>query len=171
MNIPSIGVGKTVFAVDGITQKGVKDMSDEKLLKGGDLEYLIGKSGKVWGAAFRSTDDSKNPIIISIGHRISLDSAIDVVKSWIVGYRIPEPIRQADKRSRVWVQKSYDGFNKRSKKNKDDYKEKYQKVTKDYNKQESKKDNDSETYKPKGKEWIPKKKKQITNDDGWTTMG
>ena len=99
-------------------------MSEQKLLKGGDLEYLIGDSGKYWGAAFRSTwsykntyfiifcctDDSKNPIIISIGHRISLDTAIDVVKSWIIGYRIPEPIRQADKRSRVWVHKAYDGY-------------------------------------------------------------
>lgn len=39
MDVPSIGVGKTVFAVDGITQKGVKEMSEQKLLKGGDLEY------------------------------------------------------------------------------------------------------------------------------------
>mmetsp|Transcript_21539 Transcript_21539/g.24767 ORF Transcript_21539/g.24767 Transcript_21539/m.24767 type:complete len:82 (+) Transcript_21539:253-498(+) len=81
MDVPSIGVGKTVFAVDGITQKGVKDMSDEKLLKGGDLEYLTGKSGKVWGAALRSTDDSKNPIIISVGTRVSLETAISVVRA------------------------------------------------------------------------------------------
>jgi endonuclease V len=54
MDLPSIGVGKTVFAVDGITQKGVKEMSEKKLLKGGDLEYLTGKSGKHWGAALRS---------------------------------------------------------------------------------------------------------------------
>jgi hypothetical protein len=40
MDVPSIGVGKTVFAVDGITQNGVKEMSQEKLLKGGDLEYF-----------------------------------------------------------------------------------------------------------------------------------
>ncbi len=54
MDVPSIGVGKTVFAVDGITQRGVKEMSEKKLLKGGDLEYLTGKSGKDWGAALRS---------------------------------------------------------------------------------------------------------------------
>ena len=54
MDVPSIGVGKTVFAVDGITQKGVKEMSEQKLLKAGDLQYLVGRSGKHWGAAFRS---------------------------------------------------------------------------------------------------------------------
>jgi len=54
MDVPSIGVGKTVFAVDGITQKGVKEMSEQKLLKAGDLQYLFGRSGKHWGAAFRS---------------------------------------------------------------------------------------------------------------------
>jgi len=28
MNIPSIGVGKTVFAVDGLTQKNVKELCE-----------------------------------------------------------------------------------------------------------------------------------------------
>ena len=65
MDIPSIGVGKTVFAVDGLTQIGVKKLCEKNLLKGGDLIELIGDSGKVWGAALRSTDDSKNPLIIS----------------------------------------------------------------------------------------------------------
>ena len=50
-DVPSIGVGKTVFAVDGLTQRGVKDMSEKQLHKGGDIVKLVGKSGKVWGAA------------------------------------------------------------------------------------------------------------------------
>lgn len=60
--------------------------------KGGDLVELVGKSGKIWGAALRSTDESKNPIIISVGHRIALDTAIRVVKASILKYRIPEPV-------------------------------------------------------------------------------
>lgn len=108
MNIPSIGVGKTVFAVDGLTQLGVKKLCDENLKKGGDLIELVGKSGKVWGAALRSTSESKNPIIISVGTRVGIQTAIAVVKACIKKFRIPEPIRQADQRSRQLAQKYYD---------------------------------------------------------------
>lgn len=109
-NLPTIGVGKNVFAVDGITQLGVKLLCEEKLQKGGDLVKLVGKSGKIWGAALRSTDESKNPIIISVGHRISLESSIRVVKASIKKVRIPEPIRNADLKSRSLVKKYYDSW-------------------------------------------------------------
>ena len=69
---------------------------------------LVGKSGKVWGAALRSTTESKNPIIISVGHRITLKTSIDVVKACIKKFRIPEPIRNADLKSRTLVKKYYD---------------------------------------------------------------
>jgi deoxyinosine 3'endonuclease (endonuclease V) len=99
--IPTIGCGKTVFAVDGITVNSVKKISKD-LLQAGDKSLLVGKSGKVWGCALRATDESVNPIIISVGHLISLDSAIKVV-SQACFYRVPEPIRQADKLSRRLV--------------------------------------------------------------------
>jgi len=83
MDLPSIGCGKTVFAVDGLSQIGVKKLCEANLHKGGDLIKLEGNSGKVWGAALRSTSDSKNPIIISVGHRVSLETAIDVIKACI----------------------------------------------------------------------------------------
>ncbi len=69
---------------------------------------LVGTSGKIWGAALRSTTDSKNPIIISVGHRITLDTAIKVVKACIHKFRIPEPIRCADLKSRTLVKQYYD---------------------------------------------------------------
>lgn len=68
----------------------------------------MGDSGKVWGNAYRSTQESKNPIIISIGHKITLENAIKVVKACIRKYRIPEPIRMADQKSRELVRKYYD---------------------------------------------------------------
>jgi deoxyinosine 3'endonuclease (endonuclease V) len=43
--IPTIGVGKTVFYIDGITKSSVKTLS-ESLLNGGDFCYLTGDSGK-----------------------------------------------------------------------------------------------------------------------------
>lgn len=43
----------------------------------------------------RSTDDSLKPIYVSIGHRVSLNTAIKIVKI-TCKYRVPEPIRQVD---------------------------------------------------------------------------
>lgn len=69
---------------------------------------MTGDSGKNWGAALRATDESKNPLIVSIGHRVTLDTALDCVKALIGKYRIPEPIRQADLRSRQLVKDIFD---------------------------------------------------------------
>ena len=86
----------------------MKDLCEKTLHKGGDLVELVGNSGRVWGAALRSTSESKNPIIISIGTKVSLTTAIDVVTACIKKYRIPEPIRCADLKSRSLVKKYYD---------------------------------------------------------------
>jgi deoxyinosine 3'endonuclease (endonuclease V) len=105
VDIPTIACAKTVFAVDGITKNKVKEIADT-LTYAGEFKYLKGKSGATWGAALRSTEDSTDPIIVSIGHRVSLDTGIDFVKSCIQ-YRIPEPIRIADLRTRALI-KQYD---------------------------------------------------------------
>lgn len=97
-DIPTIGCGKTVFAVDGITAFGVKNLS-KTLRAAGDVINLVGNSGKIWGCALKATEESVNPIIISVGHKISLESAIKIVSASCI-YRVPEPIRQADKLSR-----------------------------------------------------------------------
>ncbi|XP_022929569.1 endonuclease V isoform X2 [Cucurbita moschata] len=62
--------------------------------------------------AMRSTADSLKPIYISIGHRVSLDTAIRIVKS-TCKFRVPEPIRQADIRSREYLRKFQMGMLKR----------------------------------------------------------
>jgi deoxyinosine 3'endonuclease (endonuclease V) len=97
-SIPTIGCGKTVFSVDGITKYSVKEAS-KGLYKGGDFIYLKGNSESIWGAALRCTDHSIDPIIVNIGHKISLDSAINLVNKCCL-FRVPEPIRIADKKSR-----------------------------------------------------------------------
>jgi len=47
------------------------------------------------GAAFRARD-SVRPIYVSIGHRVSLPRAIELVRSVSDGFRIPKPTREAD---------------------------------------------------------------------------
>ncbi|UCG15998.1 MAG: deoxyribonuclease V [Phycisphaerales bacterium] len=47
------------------------------------------------GAVVRTRDDVK-PVYVSIGHRIDLDTAVDLVVSCCTGFRLPEPTRLAD---------------------------------------------------------------------------
>ena len=115
-DIPSIGVGKTVFSVDGLSAKGVKELAEKTLVKGGDTVDLVGESGKVWGVALRATDNAKNPLIVSIGHRVSLETALKCTKACIDKVKIPEPIRQADLRSRERVKEVYDSHKKKERK-------------------------------------------------------
>ncbi|KAF4368628.1 hypothetical protein G4B88_020024 [Cannabis sativa] len=90
--------------VDGLTLSGVKELLKARKNSCGDFINLIGDSGHVWGVAIRSTENLLKPIFISIGHRISLEAAIKIVKM-TCKYRVPEPIRQADIRSRDYLRK------------------------------------------------------------------
>jgi deoxyribonuclease V len=55
--------------------------------------------GETIGAVVR-TRSRVNPMIISLGHRISLESSIHYVLRCAKGYRLPEPTRLADKLSK-----------------------------------------------------------------------
>ncbi len=55
-----------------------------------------GEGNDIIGAVVRTRTGVK-PVFVSIGHRISLDAAIDVVLVCGRGYRLPEPTRWADR--------------------------------------------------------------------------
>ena len=99
VDIPTIGCGKTVFAVDGITKNKVADINYYNLKKKGDSYALYGRSRKLWGYALRSTKEYDDPMIISVGHKVSNPTALKIVKM-VCLYRVPEPVRLVDKLSR-----------------------------------------------------------------------
>jgi len=107
LGLPTIGVAKKLFMVDGLNKKTVKEAIKDKCHSKGDSIDLIGDSGKLWGLAMigePNEDGINNPIYISIGHMISLNTAKSITKA-IMPYRVPEPIRLADIRSREYLRR------------------------------------------------------------------
>uniref|UniRef100_A0A8C5RPT7 Endonuclease V n=1 Tax=Laticauda laticaudata TaxID=8630 RepID=A0A8C5RPT7_LATLA len=102
--LPCIGVAKNLLQVEGLANDELHKKQIQDLQAGGDAFPLTSTSGKILGMALRSCAKSTKPIYISVGHKISLLSAMRLVHS-CCKYRIPEPIRQADIKSREYIRK------------------------------------------------------------------
>ncbi|KAL8238704.1 hypothetical protein R6Q59_015271 [Mikania micrantha] len=103
-NLPTIGIGKNLHHVDGLTKSRVRELLVAEENFNADFLSLIGDSGNTLGAAIHSSKGSFKPIFVSVGHRVSLASAVEIVKR-TCRYRVPEPIRQADIRSRDYLRR------------------------------------------------------------------
>nr|WBF71132.1 endonuclease V [Megavirus caiporensis] len=103
LNLPTIGVGKTFLYLDDLhfLKKELKNKFQIECVIKGDYLLLEGDSGKIYGAAIKTTLDSTNPLYVSIGHKISLETAINIVLK-CCNYRVPEPIRNSDIKSKLY---------------------------------------------------------------------
>ncbi|TRY55532.1 hypothetical protein DNTS_003657 [Danionella cerebrum] len=72
-DLPCVGVAKNLLHLDGVVK------SDE-----------------------HQSQSSSKPVYVSVGHRISLATAVSLTHRCCL-YRVPEPIRQADLRSREYL--------------------------------------------------------------------
>jgi deoxyribonuclease V len=82
-DLPSIGVAKSILV-------GRHAPLDDHP---GAWQPLINR-GEVIGAALRTRQGVK-PVYVSVGHRLSLETAIELVLRCTSKYRLPEPTRQA----------------------------------------------------------------------------
>jgi deoxyribonuclease V len=64
-------------------------------------------SGEVVGAVVR-TRDGVRPVYVSVGHRVELGAAIELVLDTTAGFRLPEPIRKAHHATNVLMH-AHDG--------------------------------------------------------------
>jgi deoxyinosine 3'endonuclease (endonuclease V) len=99
MGIPSIGVAKSLIGgIPGILpEKSLRSEAAHTMPGVGDfVELTENTTQKTLGVALRTSKDTK-PIYVSVGHKISLEDAIKVVRMccWS-GVRQPDPIRAAD---------------------------------------------------------------------------
>lgn len=58
----------------------------------------------MWGAGLRNGKDATNPVFVSVGTKLKLETAIKLVILSSI-YRVPEPVRLADKKSREIIDK------------------------------------------------------------------
>ncbi|KXS10660.1 endonuclease V [Gonapodya prolifera JEL478] len=65
-----------------------------------DFMPLIGSSGQLYGVTLLPTPSTTNPIFVSPGHRVSARTTLFLAKKLSL-FRIPEPVRQADKIGRL----------------------------------------------------------------------
>jgi deoxyribonuclease V len=70
-----------------------RNQSDPSMEKGAHV-FVEDKNGKLMGAVVRTKYRVK-PIYVTIGHKISLQTAIRIILECSKNYRIPEPLRHA----------------------------------------------------------------------------
>lgn len=89
LDIPSVGVAKSVL-IGTYAEPGPAK---------GDWSPLMDKD-EVIGAALRTRARTR-PIFVSIGHRVSLDTAISLVLGCTTSFRLPQTTRAADRLSKL----------------------------------------------------------------------
>jgi deoxyribonuclease V len=87
--IPTFGVAKTVF---------IGEFAPPATRRGSWSPLIVDTD--VVGAALRTRSGVK-PVFVSVGHRISLDTAREHTLTLCTQYRLPETTRQADRLSRT----------------------------------------------------------------------
>jgi deoxyribonuclease V len=85
LDVPTIGCAKSRLT----------GRYEEPLPSRGAHTPLYGGTGEVLGAVLRTKDRTK-PVFVSVGHKIALCQALDILLHCHRGYRIPEPTRLAD---------------------------------------------------------------------------
>ena len=79
----------------GIAKKKLFGNYSEPGNEAGKFSYLLHPLDKrVIGAVLRTKKNVK-PVFVSVGHKITLEKALELCHVFIQGYRIPEPTRQA----------------------------------------------------------------------------
>lgn len=96
-DLPTIGVSKTLLCIDGLVEHNVRELTAAGGEGGVDV---VGISGTTWARALITGNAKNRPIYVSVGHKVSLDTATRLVRQ-LCEFRVPAPIRAADLHSRA----------------------------------------------------------------------
>ena len=98
-DLPAIGVAKSLLC--GTPREPLDDpLPEGTRVPIGANARVNAPEGTTIGYAFQSKQYTGNryvnPLIVSSGHRVSAESAVDLVEQLCAGYKLPEPTRLAD---------------------------------------------------------------------------
>lgn len=96
LDLPTIGVSKSILC-------GSFDLPE----KAGEAKPLI-YGGEVVGYLLKSKKGCR-PIVVAPGHRISVDSALEMTRRWLKDHKLPEPCRLAHEYAN-WVKNRQAGL-------------------------------------------------------------
>jgi len=99
LEAPTVGVAKSLLC--GQPRRSVEGLSAGERVAVEADEDVSAPAGTVIGYAvqtrqFDSPTRHVNPVYVSPGHRVSAETAADVVLACTAGYKLPEPTRLAD---------------------------------------------------------------------------
>ncbi|MFB6207288.1 MAG: endonuclease V [Haloglomus sp.] len=98
LDLPSVGVAKSLLC--GTPRESVDDLSEGARVPIEADDDVDAPAGTVIGYAYQSRqypDSTRiNPLYVSPGHRVSAETAVDVVERCGGEYKLPEPTRLAD---------------------------------------------------------------------------
>ena len=101
LDVPSLGVIKNLLCgtprtpIDDPLPEGTRIPIDPDDEVEGRVEGPIGYALQT--RQFESGARHVNPVYVSPGHRVSAETAVEVVERCCAGYKLPEPIRLADR--------------------------------------------------------------------------
>jgi len=102
VDVPAVGVAKSLLC--GEPERDVDDLAAGEVVPIRANADVSAPEGTVIGAAvqsrqFDSPNRRINPLYVSPGHRVGWETAADLALATTAGYKLPEPVREADR----WV--------------------------------------------------------------------
>jgi len=99
LDVPSVGVAKSLLCGEPLASVDELPAGEQVPIEA--AERVEAEPGTVLGHAVqtRQFDDARrvNPVYVSPGHRVGADTAAALVRQCCAGYKLPEPIRLADR--------------------------------------------------------------------------
>lgn len=100
LDVPTIGVAKSLLCGVPVDPIDELDAGDRVAITAGhdidaDAETVVGYA--VQTRQYDAPDRHINPLIVSPGHRISAEAATDIVLATADRYKVPTPLRRADR--------------------------------------------------------------------------
>jgi deoxyribonuclease V len=101
LDIPTVGVAKSLLC--GTPRRSVERLEEGERVAIVADEGVDAPDGTILGSALQTKQYSEdasttvNPLYVSPGHRMSAETAVGIVFEACEGYKLPEPVRRADK--------------------------------------------------------------------------